>query len=278
MRACTRCRVLTGALAVYGLATICHGSGFLAVFAAGIWIGDERAPYKREIERFHSSLASLAEIIAFVMLGLTVSLNDLANGDAWVIGLVLAVLLTFIIRPLLVGLVLWPVRLHAGERLFVLWTGLKGAVPILLGAFIVGAGVKDAYRVYEIIFVVVAFSVIVQGGPVPALARRLGVPLTTIDPEPWSLGVRFQEEPQGMHRFTVTAGSAAHGTPIIDLPLGENTWISLIIRDDRLVPVHADTTLATGDEIIILGTGDDQSALTTIFTQPRPPHLEDPAT
>jgi potassium/hydrogen antiporter len=262
-------RVLTGALALYGLATVAHGSGFLAVFTAGILLGDERAPYKREIERFHSSLASLAEIIAFFMLGLTISLRDLGDGDAWAIGLVLAVLLAFLIRPLLVGLVLWPVRLTAGERVFVLWTGLRGAVPILLGAFIVEAGVKDAHRLYEVIFVVVAFSVIVQGGLVPTLARRLHIPLRTIEPEPWSLGVRFQEEPEGLHRFLIAAGSPADGVLVGDLPVGEDAWVSFIVRSGRLVPVRADTELSPGDEVIVLAGTEHEPELEAVFTRPR---------
>ena len=74
-------RVLTSVLVIFGVATVAHGSGFLAVFVAGILIGDERAPYKGEIRRFHSSLASLAEIVAFILLGLTVRLGDLADGQ-----------------------------------------------------------------------------------------------------------------------------------------------------------------------------------------------------
>jgi cell volume regulation protein A len=124
-------RVLPSALAIYGLATAVHGSGFLAVFVAGILIGDARAPYQREIARFHSSLASLAEIVAFTILGLTVQLHTLTRDWIWLDGLLLAVLLAVVIRPLLVGLLLWPVRLRPGERIFVLWAGLKGAVPIL---------------------------------------------------------------------------------------------------------------------------------------------------
>lgn len=170
-------QVLAGALAIYGAATAARGSGFLAVLVAGIVIGDEEVPLKRTIHRFHSALASLAEIVAFILLGLTVRLADLSEGDAWLIGLVLAVLLTLVIRPGLVGLLLWPVRLRRGERIFVLWTGLKGAVPILLGAFILEAKVAGASRLYEIIFTVVAFSVIIQGGLVPTLVRRLRVPL-----------------------------------------------------------------------------------------------------
>ncbi|HZD37453.1 MAG TPA: potassium/proton antiporter [Actinomycetes bacterium] len=257
-------RVLAGALAIYGAATAARGSGFLAVLVAGIAIGDERVPYKAEIERFHSALASLAEIVAFVLLGLTVRLADLPDGNAWLIGVVLAVLLALVIRPLLVGLVLWPVRLRLGERVFVLWTGLKGAVPILLGAFILEAGIADSDRLYEIIFTVVAFSVIVQGGLVPTLARRLKVPLRTVEPEPWSLGVRFQHHPDALRRYRVARGSPADDTAIADLPLQEGTWVSLVIRRGHLVPARADTRLRAGDEVLTLtdpASGDDDRRL-----------------
>jgi cell volume regulation protein A len=177
-------RTLLAAGAIYGLATVAHGSGFLAVFIAGIIVGDVRAPFKAETERFHSSLASLAEIVAFAMLGLTVSIGDLGTGDAWLVGLGLAALLALVVRPVLVGLMLLPVRLSNGERLFVMWSGLKGAVPILLGSYILSAGVPEAYRLYQIVVVVVAFSVIVQGGLVPAVAARAGVPMRVLTPEP----------------------------------------------------------------------------------------------
>jgi cell volume regulation protein A len=164
-------RTLLAAGAIYGLATVAHGSGFLAVFVAGILVGDLEAPYKGEIERFHSSLASLAEIVAFAMLGLTVSLARL--GDVWLTGLALAVLLALVVRPVLVGLLLTPITLSRGERVFVLWSGLKGAVPILLGTYLVTIG----GGLYEIVIVVVAFSVIVQGGLLPTVARLSGVPM-----------------------------------------------------------------------------------------------------
>jgi cell volume regulation protein A len=263
-------RVLAGALAIYGAATVAHGSGFLAVFIAGIIIGDERAPYKWEIAHFHSSLASLAEVVAFVMLGLTIDLQALSHAWAWLIGLVLAVLLALVIRPLLAGALLWPVRLRPRERLFVLWAGLKGAVPIVLGVFIVQAGVTGATRIYGIIFVVVAFSVIVQGGTVPAAARRLKIPLRTVEPEPWSFGIRFQAEPEGLHRCTVTAGSAADGTAIGDLPIAEDAWISLVIRGGRLVPAHASTVLQAGDEIVVLAPAEQAAQLNELFNMPRP--------
>jgi cell volume regulation protein A len=269
-------RVLAGVLAIFGLATVAQGSGFLAVLVAGILIGDEPAPYKREIERFHSSLASLAEIVAFVMLGLTMRLSQLASASTWADGLALAALLAFVIRPVLGGLVSLPVRLSVRERVFFLWTGLKGAVPILLGMAIVASGTPGAQRAYQVIFVIVGFSVTVQGGFVPTLARRLRIPLRSIEPEPWSLGVRFSEEPEGLHRYHVAPGTAADGSRVSDLPCGEDAWLSLVVRDGTLVTVTDDTVLQAGDDVLILADPDETPALERCFTAPlaaegRPP-------
>lgn len=257
-------RTLLGAGAIYGLATLAHGSGFLAVFVAGILLGDLRAPYKAEIERFHSSLASLAEIVAFAMLGLTVSLAGLAHGNAWLVGLALAILLVLVARPVLVGLLLLPIKLTKGERLFVMWSGLKGAVPILLGTYILTAGVPNADRLYQIVVVVVAFSVIVQGGLVPTVAHRTGVPMRVLEPEPWALGLRFRDEPTALHHYNITAGAPADGCTIAELALGDDTWISMINRNGALVPVRGGTVLQAGDEVLLLADPD------TTGTDPQP--------
>jgi potassium/hydrogen antiporter len=270
-------RVLASVLAIFGLATVAQGSGFLAVMVAGIIIGDEPAPYKREIQRFHSSLASLAEIVAFVMLGLTMRLSQLASASAWADGLALAALLAFVIRPVFVGLITLPVRLSRRERLFFLWTGLKGAVPILLGIAILDSGTPGAAFAYQIIFVIVGFSVTIQGGMVPTLAHRLRIPLRSIEPEPWSLGVRFSEEPEGLHRYHVAAGSAADGSPVADVPCGENAWISLVIRGGSLVTVTGDTTLRANDDVLVLADPDETEPLERYFTDARAPRQPPPA-
>ena len=169
-------RTLAAAGVVYGAASVLHGSGFLAVFIAGIVTGDERSPYAEDVERFMTSLASLAEIAVFVALGLTIDLTSL-SGRTWLDGLVLAVLLAVVARPVVAGVLLLPARLRFGERLFVMWSGLKGAVPIFLAAFAILAGVDDANRIYDIVFVVVLFSVAVQGSSIPLAARLCGVPM-----------------------------------------------------------------------------------------------------
>jgi cell volume regulation protein A len=259
-------RTLAGAMILYGLAAGLHGSGFLAVFVAGILLGDAAAPYKREIERFHSALASLGEIVAFIVLGLTVDLATLGHTDVWVPGLVLAALLALVIRPAAIGLCLARVDLSRNERTFVLWAGLKGAVPILLGSFLLAAPVHDASRLYGVVVIVVAFSVVVQGGLVPLVADRLGVPMRTVEPEPWALGVRLQDEPEGVHRWTVAPGSPADGTAIEDLDVDE-AWISIVIRGGALVPVRRETLLQAGDEVLVLGS-DDAAVAAAAFAAP----------
>jgi cell volume regulation protein A len=170
-------RTLAAAAALYGVTSVAHGSGFLAVFVAGLLAGDARVPLKTEIERFHTTLASLAEIAVFAALGITIDVTDLGAGNLWLDGVVLALVLAFVARPLVAAPLLWPARLRPGERVFVAWGGLKGAVPILLTTLALLAGVADADRLYGLVFVVVAFSVVVQGTTLPLLAPRLGVPL-----------------------------------------------------------------------------------------------------
>lgn len=249
-------RAMAFAALIYAAATILHGSGFLAVFLAGIVIGDGRAPYKREMERFSSGIASLAEIIVFVVLGLSVSLRDVLDPGVLWIGLGIAALIIFVIRPIFVGVLLLPARLRWGERGFILWAGLKGAVPILLGMFIVTANVPQASRIYTLIFIVVLVSVVLQGGLIPLFARLFGVQMHVVEPEPWSLGLRFNEEPTGLHRLTVAAGSPADGSSIEALDLGEDGWVSLVNRDGRMLQVRGTTRLQAGDIVLTLAEPD----------------------
>ena len=259
-------RTVAFALLIYGATTVAHGSGFLAVLLAGILVGDTRAPYKREIERFSTASSSLAEIVAFTVLGLSIPLSDAFGGRSGWTGIGLAALLILVIRPVLLGVLLAPIRLRLGERAFVLWSGLKGAVPILLGTYIVSEEVAGADRLYAVIFVVVLVSVVVQGGLVPTFARLWRVPMRVVEPEPWALGMRFRDEPEGLHRYVVRRGSPADGAAVGDLPLGEDIWISMISRAGRLVHVRGDTVLQVGDEVLTLAP--DDSIAGSLFRSP----------
>jgi potassium/hydrogen antiporter len=259
-------RTVAFALLLYGVTTVAHGSGFLAVLLTGILVGDTRAPYKREVEHFASGLASLAEIVAFTLLGLSIPLSTALHHGHWALALGIGAVLTFLVRPLLVGLVLLPVRLRRGERAFVLWSGLKGVVPILLGTYVVVEGAPDAERIYAVVFVVVLLSVVVQGGLVPTLARVWHVPMRVVEPEPWAMGMRFRDQPEGLHRYVVERGSPADGATLRDLPMDEDVWISVVSRAGRMVQVRGGTALEVGDEVLALAS--DSALAADLFRRP----------
>ena len=247
-------RVLAGAGVIYGLASIAHGSGFLAVFVAGILLGDVAAPRKGEIESFHSSLAALAEIGVFAALGLSIAYSDLDDLSVWAEGLVLASLLAFVVRPLAVGPLLAPVRLSRGEKLFIVWGGLKGAVPILLGALAVLGAVDDAGRIYGIIVVVVLFSVVVQGASIGIVADRLRVPFRKVD---YDLSEVVE--------FVVRDDAFASGRRLRELPLGERAWVGVLVRGGRPVSFGQDTLLEPDDRVHVYCQPEDAAALGRIF-------------
>ena len=247
-------RVLAGAGIIYGLASVVGGSGFLAVFVAGIILGDVAAPRKGEIESFHSSLAGLAEIAAFIALGLSISLGDVGELGVWGDGLALALILAFVARPVAVLPFLLLARLNPRERIFIAWSGLKGAVPILLGALAVLAQVDGATELYGIVFVVVLFSVIVQGASIPYVARRLRIPFRRVD---YDLAEVLE--------FVVRDDAFASGKRLGELPLGERAWIGVLIRDGIPRTIEDDVVLEPGDHVHVYCQPEDAAALARIF-------------
>jgi cell volume regulation protein A len=250
-------RVLALAGIVYGLAAVAGGSGFLAVFIAGIVLGDAALVQKGEIESFHSSLAGLAEIAVFVALGLTISIVDLNTLDIWVDGLAIAVILAFVARPLAVVPLLLPARLHWGERIFVAWGGLKGAVPILLGALAVLGGVDAAENLYGLVFIVVLFSVVVQGSSVPYVASRLRIPFRRVD-----------HDLAEVLELVVGDNAFASGRRVADLPLAERAWVGVVVREGQPQRVDGSLVLRAGDRVHVYAQPEDAPALERIFAGP----------
>jgi cell volume regulation protein A len=107
--------------------------------------------------------------------------------------------------------------------------------------------------------------VIVQGSTIPFAAARLGVPMRTVEPEPWDLSVRLRREPRDLRRFVVSPDARAIGRTIRDLPLSEHTWISLVVRDGQAQQARGSFVFEEGDEILALADGRDVPALTRLF-------------
>ncbi|MCW2922147.1 MAG: cvrA [Thermoleophilia bacterium] len=163
---------IAGAFLTYTSAVLLHGSGFLAVLVAGLVMGDALRRHTA-ISELVGLGSAMAEIVMFTLLGLLVDLDGL--GAALGVGLAMFAVLTFVVRPIVVALLLAPARLEQAERIFVAWGGLKGAVPVLLATFVLLDDVASADRVFAIVFVAVAASILVQGGSIPWLIGRLGL-------------------------------------------------------------------------------------------------------
>ena len=164
-----------GGLTLFGLVTTMGASGFLAIYIAGLIVGNTEAHAANNIRKVHDGLAWLAQISLFLMLGLLVTPTTLTQY--WGVGVVVALLLVFVARPIAVLVSLSPFRFAAREKLFISWVGLRGAVPIVLATFPVLGGLPDAELYFNVAFVSVLFSLVLQGWTVVPFAKWLKLKL-----------------------------------------------------------------------------------------------------
>jgi cell volume regulation protein A len=157
----------------YGAAGSLHGSGFLAVYLAGLALGSVELPGKQTVTSFHQGLAWIAQLSLFVTLGLLVFPSQL--GDVAVKGTALALILSFVARPLAAAAASGPARFSLAERALLGWAGLRGAVPVVLATFPVIDGVRHSLEFFNIVFFAVLVSTLIQGATFEPVARRLGV-------------------------------------------------------------------------------------------------------
>ena len=160
-----------GALTIFGAAQVVGSSGFLAVYLAGVVIGNYEHPAREPVTRFFGALGWLAQIALFLMLGLLVTPHQLP--PLILPALALAVVLILLARPLGVAACLLPFRWGMRETLFIAWVGLRGAVPIYLTIIPLLTGVSSGHTIFNIVFVVVIVSVAVQGWTISPVARLL---------------------------------------------------------------------------------------------------------
>jgi potassium/hydrogen antiporter len=257
--------VLSLGAALYAATSLAGGSGFLAVFVAGLFLGDAPTPFKAEITRFHGSLANLAEIVVFAALGLTVHLGGL-TAEIWLHGAILVLVLAVVARPASVLATLAWARLTSAERAFLAWSGLKGAVPILLAAFAVIGGVEGARPIYGLVFVVVLVSVLGQGTLVPFVARRLALGIREPQVLPWHLTVALAHPPEEAFDFLVAPNSRAVGLPVTELPgQGGATWLRFLVRDGRALRPRPGLRLQAGDHVHAFADDDGAAELADLF-------------
>ena len=240
-----------GGLTLFGLVTTLGASGFLAIYIAGLIVGNTEAHAANNIRRVHDGLAWLAQISLFLMLGLLVTPTTLT--EYWLVGVVVALILVFVARPLAVLVSLSPFRFPAREKLFISWVGLRGAVPIVLATFPVLGGLPDAELYFNVAFVTVLFSLIFQGWTVIPCARWLKLKLP-IENTPY-----YAEslEVPGSSDLTVVGYKIADNSPItkrrIDsLMAPDGIRFIAAFRGDESVHSVDDHVIEAGDSIYVI--------------------------
>lgn len=161
------------ALFTYGITAAAGGSGFLAIYLAGLILGNSEARHRDYLTRFHSGQAWLMQILMFLTLGLQVFPSRIVPVIG--IGLVLSIFLMVVARPASVFLTLLPADFTLKEKLLISWVGLRGAVPIILATFPLIAGIPKAEMIFNLVFFIVLTSILLQGTSLPIVARWLGL-------------------------------------------------------------------------------------------------------
>ncbi|MGH8501634.1 MAG: potassium/proton antiporter [Gammaproteobacteria bacterium] len=261
---------LSGALGVYGCAAVIGGSGFLAIYLAGLVLGNRRLQAANNIERFHDGMAWLSQIGMFLMLGLLVTPSALLP-IAWQALLVAAVLI-LIARPLAVLISLAPFRFPWREQVFISWVGLRGAVPIVLALFPLLAELDHATLYFNVAFFVVLVSLLVQGWSVAPVARwlRLEVPATSEVVQRVELDVPGQSDFE-LVGYKVAADSPALARPADDLPLPDGVQLATILRGQRALRTDQAVAMQAGDRAYLIAKPEDLPLLDRVFVTSRAP-------
>jgi cell volume regulation protein A len=240
------------------------GSGLLAVYLAGVVLGEGRIPYRPGIVRVHDALAWLSQLAMFLMLGLLVFPTQLWSvADE---GLLLAFVLAFLARPIAVLVSLVPFRLAWRERFFISWVGLRGAVPIILATYPVLRGVPRANEVFNVVFFVVLMNSLIPGATVAAIARRLKLTESTRRPPPASIEmISLRDYPGEFRWHQVSPPAAVAGAAVRDLPLPQDCVLTVVLRGDQVVPPRGDTVLLPGDDVCVFSTREHSALLNLLF-------------
>jgi potassium/hydrogen antiporter len=242
----------------YGVAQFGRGSGFLAVYVAGLIIGGLVRRRRRGIRDFHEGLANAAEIGLFLVLGLLVFPSRLPAVA--ITGLLVAGILTFVARPLATAACLAPFRVPWRHQAVVAWGGLRGAVPIVLATFPITAGFPEGRILFDVVFFVVLVSTLVQGSTVGRLVGWLGITGARPAWAPVAEALPIDEIEADMVEVIVSDDLPIAGRWLRDVPLPEGMLMAAIVREERVIVPRGDATLLSADVLLIVVQDPDRAA------------------
>jgi cell volume regulation protein A len=258
--------VLAGAcgLAAFGLAASAGGSGFLAIYLAGIVLGNSRTVFQRGTFLFMDGLAWICQITMFVVLGLLST-----PTDVWPVagpGLLLSAVLILVARPVAVVPLLAPFGFSVREHVLIAWVGLKGAVPIILATFPLMFGLPEGRLIFNVVFFVVLISATLQGWTLPALATRLGLQEQSAPAPPAFLELlALRDVNAEIIDYSVSPDSTLAGRTVEALRLPEGAIVALVSRDGTLIAPRGSTQLRAGDHLFVIARSSDRGAVDRVL-------------
>ena len=263
--------VAVSALVIFAFSNTLHASGFLAVYLAGLVVGNRQTRAHNSVVVFLDAITWLAQIVMFVLLGLLAWPHRLAGSLPGAIAIVLA--LTLIARPAAVFLCLGPFGFQWREKLFISWVGLRGAVGIFLGSIPLLVGLPSAYLFFDVGFVVVGFSLLVQGWTVALAARKLGMSFARADPLPR----RIELDLPGQLAREIVGYPLNRNSPFMRRGLIPN-WArpTMIVRNEEIFTPAEAEPLREGDYVYLLAPPEKAQALDRFFVEMPPPRAPDP--
>ena len=235
----------------FSFTTLVEGNGFLAVYIAGLVVGNMKIAHKRTVVTFFDGVTWLVQIIMFIMLGLLVNTRSLLQPSTLILGGAVALFMTLIARPIAVQLCMLPFKKFSLKaRTYVSWVGLRGAVPIIFATYPLVADVPNAELIFNVVFIVTIISLTLQGTTVSGMANTLGVACTERES---SFGDAFQDRMKSAFtEVDVNEQLLATGNTLSKINLPQQTLVIMVCRDgDYFVP-QGNTILNVGDKLLIL--------------------------
>jgi cell volume regulation protein A len=242
----------------FGVADALKANGIIAVFFMGYWLGNSEFPAKRATSSFMESVSAIFNITLFIMLGLLAFPHRFSG--IWVEALLIVFFVMFVARPLAVYLSTIPFGYSVRERVFLMWGGIKGAVPIVLATYPMASGLDGDGFIFDSIFFAVFLSCVIQGPTLGPLSRLLGLTERKRRGSPHTLEIHsLRSSELDMFELHVGERSPCAGRTISQLGLGADVLISSIVRDGKLIPPKGNTAIIEHDILFVLARPDQIS-------------------
>ncbi len=244
----------------FAITDLLRGNGYLAVYIAGMMVGNHKITFRKEIATFMDGLTWLFQIIMFLMLGLLVNPHEMI--EVAVVALLIGVFMIVIGRPLSIFLCLLPFRkITLKSRLFVSWVGLRGAVPIIFATYPVVANVEGSNMIFNIVFFITIVSLIVQGTSVSFVARLLHLS-TPLEKTGNDFGVELPEEiDTDLSDMTITMEMLNEADTLKDMNLPKGTLVMIVKRGDEFLIPNGTLKLHVGDKLLLISEKNKQETV-----------------